>query len=195
MNEIPRAVLAGSSGVGKTSLVQRVSKGMFSENTASTIGAGVTPLTLDVDGNPFLFHIWDTAGQEIFRNVVPIYFRNATVGILVFSFTDEDSFYDIDSFLESFKENNGPDVQYVIVGNKADQMENSKLLNLAKDKAYALHFPFYVTSAATGQGIDQLFEYIGSVCASKTGVRTKDEKDLDLTIAGDAENKKKCCQN
>lgn len=70
-----KVVLIGDSGVGKTSLVRRVCRGDFPGTTQPTVGAGLCVRwhdTLRVD-------IWDTAGQEVYRALVPIYLRGAHV--------------------------------------------------------------------------------------------------------------------
>ena len=168
MNDTPRAVLVGNSGVGKTSLVQRIVHNTFTTQISSTIGAGVTPLTMTVNGKSFLFNLWDTAGQEIFKNVVPLYFRNAAVAILVFDLDDEDSFRDLDSWLETINENNEHNIPVIVAANKCDSCTNPQLLSEAKQWSFEKRYPFFVTSAATGQGVKQMFEVVGSICASKT---------------------------
>ena len=173
MGDPPRAVLVGNSGVGKTSLVQRIAHNTFSTNISSTIGAGVTALTMTVNGKSFLFNLWDTAGQEIFKNVVPLYFRNAAVAILVFDLDDEDSFRDLDSWLETINENNEHNIPVIVAANKVDSYTNPQLLTEAKQWSFERRYPFFVTSAATGQGVKQMFEVVGSICATQTESRDK----------------------
>jgi small GTP-binding protein len=36
--------------------------------------------------------IWDTAGQEKFKKIAPIYYRNAQAVLIVFDLTRQDSF-------------------------------------------------------------------------------------------------------
>ena len=87
MNQIsPRVIFIGDSGVGKTSLITRGTNDTFNELTSPTIGAGVTPITMTVNGVEVNFQVWDTAGQEIYRSIVPLYFKYAKCAIVVFYF-------------------------------------------------------------------------------------------------------------
>ena len=169
----PRAVIIGSSGVGKTAMVSRVSSGHFDKWTTPTIGAAVTPLNFKVNGTPTVFHVWDTAGQEIFRNVVPLYFRGATVAILVFSFTDLESFNDLPSWLQAIRENCPESTPVIVAGNKIDA--EKKIVDLAKGREWARqhNFPFFQTSAVTGENINQLFELVASYCSVSKSFTTK----------------------
>jgi GTPase SAR1 family protein len=58
-----KIVLLGDSGVGKTSLVVRYARGIFSRASNPTIGASFIGKTLVVDGVKTKLQIWDTAGQ------------------------------------------------------------------------------------------------------------------------------------
>ena len=132
--------------------------------------------------------LWDTAGQEIFKNVVPIYFRNASAAILVFDLDDIDSFNDLDSWLETIQEQNDKTVPVVVVGNKFDVCPDSSLMAKAKQWSFEHRFPFFVTSAATGQGVKELFEVVGSICATQTK-STESQQGTPIT----EEKSKGCC--
>ncbi len=60
----PSPSLSGNSGVGKTSLIQRLSEGQFSSSTVSTVGLDFTTTVLKIAGERTVFQLWDTAGQE-----------------------------------------------------------------------------------------------------------------------------------
>ena len=96
----PRVITVGDSGVGKTSLIHRIKSDTFLEQTVPTIGAGVTPIEVEVDNQKYSFQFWDTAGQEMYRNIIPIYFKGAVVAVLVFSMSDSKSFQNLESWME-----------------------------------------------------------------------------------------------
>ena len=54
----------GSSGVGKTSLIQQLSEGQFSNSTVSTVGLDFSTKVLQIGREKVMFQLWDTAGQE-----------------------------------------------------------------------------------------------------------------------------------
>ena len=112
-----------STGVGKTSLVQRYVHGTFTPSkTVSTVGASfLTKRTTDVDsGSVVRLQIWDTAGQERFHSITKLYYRGASAVILVYSIVEEKSFVEMGRWLHEVKENLGDDVILHIVGTKAD---------------------------------------------------------------------------
>ena len=44
------------------------------------------------------FEIWDTAGQEKFRSLAKVFYKNASVCILVYDITRRESFEELEKF-------------------------------------------------------------------------------------------------
>lgn len=82
-----RAAMVGDTGVGKSSLAIKYTSGNFNINQPSTSGAQFMKKYLTVDGKQLKFQIWDTAGQEKFMSLAPMYYRSAEIIILVFDVT------------------------------------------------------------------------------------------------------------
>jgi small GTP-binding protein len=80
-----KVIIAGSSGVGKSSLLLRFVDNVFSGNLLSTIGVDFKFKTMEVNGKKIKMQIWDTAGSEAFRSIVSAYYRGADAVILVYS--------------------------------------------------------------------------------------------------------------
>jgi small GTP-binding protein len=59
--------MLGESGVGKTSVMQRIMTGEFDSKTTATVGVGVREISWKIDGTEQKIHLWDTAGQETYR--------------------------------------------------------------------------------------------------------------------------------
>ena len=49
----------------------------------STIGASFMSKLILVDGAPIKFQIWDTAGQEKYHSLAPMYYKGAAAAIVV----------------------------------------------------------------------------------------------------------------
>ena len=49
--------------------------------------------------------IWDTAGQEIFRSLIPMYYRGADAAIIVYDISSKSSFDSLTSWLNELKSN------------------------------------------------------------------------------------------
>jgi len=71
-----KAVLLGESGVGKSSILLRFCSNEFDADYQSTFGAAFMAKIMEVKGIQYKFSIWDTAGQEKFRSVAPLYYRS-----------------------------------------------------------------------------------------------------------------------
>lgn len=75
---------------------------------------------LNIDGKRINLSIWDTAGQEKFHALGPIYYRSSNGAVLVYDITDEDSFQKVKSWVKELRKMLGSDICLVIVGNKTD---------------------------------------------------------------------------
>ena len=108
-----KVVLIGESGVGKTSIITRYTRNQFKSQLMATSGANfVTKNVIMEDENQSIkFEIWDTAGQEKFRALAKVFYKNAAVCILVYDITRKSSFDSLKNFwFKEIKENAKKDV-------------------------------------------------------------------------------------
>eukprot|EP00501_MAST-03F_sp_TOSAG23-6_P000672 GSMAST32.ASY1.ANO1.699.1 assembled CDS len=77
-----KVVLLGDTGVGKSSLVLRFVTKTFRSTSESTIGASFMSKLIVVDGIAVKYQIWDTAGQEKYHGISPMYYRGAGAAIM-----------------------------------------------------------------------------------------------------------------
>ena len=75
-------ILLGDANVGKTKISLRIVEDTFDDDSAGTIGMEYR--VLNDNENHVKYQIWDTAGQERFRSMLPSYFRNCAVVLLVY---------------------------------------------------------------------------------------------------------------
>ena len=96
-----KVVLLGESGVGKTCIIARFINNTFEENLISTTGASYAGKTMTFDeyqGRSIKFEIWDTAGQEKYRSLTKIFYKDAAVAILVYDITRKESYEEIQNY-------------------------------------------------------------------------------------------------
>lgn len=152
-----KIVVVGSTGVGKTAIVQRLVDGTFQNEGQSTVGVEFKSFTVKIDEQSIKLNIWDTAGQERFRSVSKAYFRNAVGAILTFGVNDSQSFNDLDAWLTDLHALSTPNAVILLVGNKADLPDRQITDSEAQGYAQRHALEYLETSALDGTNINEVF--------------------------------------
>jgi small GTP-binding protein len=172
-------ILLGESGVGKTSILLRLSEGGISLNAPPTMGIECFCHALLVDGQPVRLLLWDTAGQERFYALARQYIRGSLGALLVFDITDRDSFDRLAKWLRDVRVEADPQCVVVLVGNKADLAERREVSAAEAEQFATLHDITYVeTSAVDGTNIDRAFVKATSDLVKK--IRARDITSMQL---------------
>ena len=188
----------GESGVGKTCILRRFVENKFLKNHLATIGIDFRAKTIPINGYEVKLKIWDTAGEERFRNITNQYYKGADGIILVFDLTNFDTMNKIRDWYNQIKNNTSSnDIGLVLVANKSDlkrEVSNEECLNLSKE----LNIKLYETSALTGEGVNEIFEYITQEIISKKNYLDDTQANGVTLGIGDNKNKNKdkkndCC--
>lgn len=117
-----KIVLMGESGVGKSSIALRMVSDKYSANTEATIGASYFSKILQTEGECLHFKIWDTAGQEKYHCLVPMYYRGADAALVVYDIGDATSYEMAKRHVKELKDNS--DVKVIaLIGNKCDRKD------------------------------------------------------------------------
>jgi small GTP-binding protein len=161
MSHHVKVVFLGNHGVGKTAILDQAKTGRLSGGP-STIGASSVSLKVHVQGTDIEFQVWDTAGQEKYRTLVPLYCRGASIAILVFSLEDVNSFNDLPGWVHDLQVE-APNCELYLVGSKSDLVQSRVITQQqGESKAAEIGAIFYIeTSAVTGEGVSELFSRIG----------------------------------
>ena len=129
-----KIVLMGESGVGKSSIAMRMVQDTFNPHTEATIGASYFSKIINTEDESLHFKIWDTAGQEKYHCLVPMYYRGADAALIVYDIGDETSYDLAKRHVKELKENS--DVKVIaFIGNKCDRKD--RIVNEADAKIYA----------------------------------------------------------
>ena len=163
--EAVKVVLLGESAVGKTCIISQFIDNKFDQSILSSLSAQFVSKTIEyIDyGKTIKFDIWDTVGQERFRSMAKIFYKDAKVIILVYDITSLKSFDALQNYwYEEIKINCGAPPLIAVVGNKTDLYEDQKVDNSkAKEFAKKIGAIFQLTSAKKNDGIQNLFDNIG----------------------------------
>jgi small GTP-binding protein len=157
---IARIVLIGESQVGKTSLVHHYLSGSAIEGSRPTVGAIFHSREVQCNGQSLVLQIWDTAGQEKYRAIGPIYYRGAVAAIAVFDQTRPETMAALKPWIEAFR-THATDKFVLIAANKAD-LDGEIRIQLEEIAAFAAEVgaQFICTSALSGFGIPDVFNMI-----------------------------------
>lgn len=116
-----KIIIAGSSGVGKSSVLLRFVDNIYSDNLLSTIGVDFKFKTLDLKGKKIKLQIWDTAGSEAFRSIVSAYYRGADAVVLIYAIDDKLSFRELDKYwINEVNKYRDPSCEIMVLANKSD---------------------------------------------------------------------------
>lgn len=190
-----KIVLLGDQGTGKTSILNRFVSGTFSENIDPTIGVDFSTKTCSLKGKLCRLLLWDTSGQERFRSLVPSYIRDCAAVGIVYDVTNVNSFHALSYWVDTVKSLTNDDTAIVLIGNKADRESERKVLkDEGENKARSLHAKFIEVSAATGDGVRELFQLIGdslpaveNAAEDKEPVEKSDSDDISEDVPSENE--------
>ena len=160
-NGIPsfKVCICGEESVGKTALLNRYVTGSFNADYRPTIAATFVSSQEIVDHQVVMLNIWDTAGQEKYQSMMPLYLRNAECVILVFDVTKTSSWNYITQWYENDFPNLFPRPSVYICANKSD-LEPIFDVNVVAEWAMKQEIPLFHTSALTGLNTAQIFKKV-----------------------------------
>jgi small GTP-binding protein len=161
-----KVVLIGDSGVGKTSIISQFINHKFDPYCQISLNSEFSIKVIEYPEyhKSLKFNIWDTVGQEKYRSLAKIFYKNAEVIILVYDLTSERSFSSIkDYWYNEIVKNANNNPILVLVGNKADLRKDDITYYNESCKNYANEIKaiFGQISALSYSGVSNLFEKIG----------------------------------
>jgi small GTP-binding protein len=198
-----KIILVGDSGEGKTSLIGRYIK-KYEPNVRSTISTSFFS-KLEIINNYLIdFQIWDTIGQERYRSLNDLFFKDAHICIIVYDITHLETFKNIkDYWYESAITNGLEGIIIGIAGNKNDLYEYEQVnRDEVQDFCNEIDGVLKFTSAKDNFCVDELFKELGIKFVNSDfmkEIREKSEEEGKKFKIGDNKNikakkkKKGCC--
>eukprot|EP00882_Tetradesmus_deserticola_P002875 GHRQ01003057.1.p1 GENE.GHRQ01003057.1~~GHRQ01003057.1.p1 ORF type:complete len:223 (+),score=81.19 GHRQ01003057.1:251-919(+) len=134
-----KVILCGDSGVGKTCLIERMFSNKFDPTLPSTIGTDQRFKRLKVDGVHIGVSVWDTAGQDRFQSLTPMYFRGAHGVVYVFDVTRQETLDSLaNKWMDDFRQySTHPEAVQMVVGNKIDLAADARAVTPDQGAAFA----------------------------------------------------------
>jgi small GTP-binding protein len=182
-----KIVFLGDSNAGKTSIIHKYLN--IASQPSSTVGAAAHLLAVRLPHAVLTLNCWDTAGQENYRCLVPIYARGAEVACVVFDQSNPASFQSLPDWLTYIDKEIGIK-SIVIVSNKTDL---ETVVSFDKSQAFCCdrNLPLIATSAVTGNNIKLLFKTIAEIIYDSKYYKANLDSQIDLHDKSTGTNS--CC--
>ncbi len=148
-----KTVFLGSSGVGKTCVVQRMIYSTFKTNSSPTIGAAFSLYSVEPN---IKIELWDTAGQERFNSLLPMYARGAEMVVVIIDIEKnmDEQMLKWNKYIQDNEKLFSPRYKLFLIFNKSDLNPEFEIPSNIFNQS---QFTFItLVSAKTGYNIDKL---------------------------------------
>jgi len=145
--------------VGKTSISKRFITGKFVKIDIKnrTVNTNTYQKTIQINNLMFNLNIWDTAGEEKYHAMAPIFYRGAQGAVVIFDVTNRETFKRATKWFSELSEFTEGRTKIILVGNKID-LPNRVISNEeASDLAKKYKCDFLEVSALLGKNVEEIF--------------------------------------
>jgi small GTP-binding protein len=172
---IKKMCVIGEAAVGKTSLVRRFVLDKFDDRYIATIGTKTSAREIMVKSPThsvsLRLQIWDILGLRSFSKVQKSSYKGANGAFIVIDITRKGTLRTLDSWLLSLYKEAG-EIPVVVLGNKVDLNPNFDV-NDIKRFVEDYGFPYYLSSARTGENVDSAFHKLGEMMINSWEPKSK----------------------
>ena len=158
-----KIIMTGNYQVGKTSLVNRFVRNLFRESYQSTIGVDLSEKMVEIsEKTKIKFVIWDIGGQ--ITQIAPYrkrFYEGANSAFIVLDRTRSEALKGVEIWYNDIIKYVSEDISFILVGNKSDLTEEICVSEEEiKQLAEKFGFHYILTSAKTGENVNDAFLYI-----------------------------------
>ena len=116
---------------------------------------------MEIKGKKLKVKIWDTAGDECFKNIVSTYYKGANGILLLYNITNRESFDNLNSWLTEIKKNANQNLSLILVGTNCD-LENERKVTYQEGKDFAKKngIKFIEVSAKNNINVKEAFDIL-----------------------------------
>ena len=189
-----KIIFVGDAGVGKTSIINRIVDNPFNEAYEMSIGVDFMSKNLRYKGQNIKLQLWDSAGQEKYKGLIPSYVRNSSIVFVVYDISSKTSFNNISSWITFIK--SIENTTLILCGNKIDlttrEVEKSEGEQFAQKEGIS----FFEGSAKTDENIKFMFySVIADLPTFSEGATNKENLIKELQQENGVENIANNAQN
>jgi len=151
--------MLGTFAVGKTSLVQRFVRSVFSDRYLTTVGVRIDQKTVTIDDNQVELILWDIHGDDEFQNVRSMYLRGMGGYFLVIDGTRRESL-DKAEELQALADAVAENTPFLLLVNKDDIREEWEITEADLDRIREKGWTVLTTSAKSDHAVTEAFEQL-----------------------------------
>ena len=149
-----KIIFVGDAATGKTSIINRIIDNPFNDTYEVSIGIDFMSKNIRFRGQNIKIQIWDSAGQEKYKGLIPSYVRNSSIVFIVYDISNRSSFDNIPNWISFVK--NIEKTTMILCGNKND-LDRDVNKNEAEELAKREGLLFFECSAKTNENIKNMF--------------------------------------
>lgn len=197
-----KVTLLGDTAVGKTCIINKYVEGKFDPGTITSAKPTYSKKYFLQGNKKVSLNIWDTVGQERYLAIGKHFYKESYITCLVYDITSKSTFDNLQNlWYKEIMENGEKEKILAIVGNKADLFVDEEVKEKeARDYAKEINAEFFLTSAKSGDGIDNMFEKLVNLFIEKKMPelleqikKEEKEKKQKIKIKNKKDKKKKWC--
>nr|VZI44735.1 unnamed protein product [Spirometra erinaceieuropaei] len=153
--------VVGESGVGKSALVSRFVTGTFSDQQPThSISRPVA--RRDLSGTIIRFDFADLSGRPEYRALIRGMLKNADAIVLCFDVSNQNSFEQLDIWMDEIKKYRANSSLLTLAGLKTDRSDRVILTDAGKELAKKKKCSYMEASSKDGTGVDEIFMTLAS---------------------------------
>ena len=164
---VKKILLIGDPGSGKTSLIRKFVLDIFDDRYLTTLGTKVTNKTMIISPQELSekvelkLMIWDVMGQQEYKLIQESAFLGASGAVTVGDLSRAETLEHLGNWVSDLFNITGV-VPLVFVGNKVDMFDKETVnVDQLEQLAMSYEAPFFLTSAKTGENVENTFEMLG----------------------------------
>jgi small GTP-binding protein len=181
--------VVGDLEVGKTSILKKITQNEFLEEYTPTLGYEFNPYLIKVNDTILKLQIWDMCGNENYRSVLLNLYRNASLGILVYSVTSKESFNNLENWITQLKKYALPGSKIILIGNKSDDEEHRVVsYEEGKEICEKNNLEFFMEVSAKNGFESPNFLELAAISLYKDYELHKDDNDMSLSLMNRGES-------
>lgn len=177
-----KIILLGDTMVGKSSLVIRYVFQTMSDRQCPTIGAAMFSKYINTPKFRGHLNIWDTAGQERYKSLAPLYYRGATIALVIYDITHPISFTNAKQCVKRLQTHENSII--ALIGNKTDLTLMRAVEYEEGEKWSKENGAFFFETSIKNDSVDVVFDTLLALLPSEP----EEEPVVDII-----QTKSRCC--